>query len=371
MNPYYMMIGIGYILLAVIAVIFYKKISLILKKRIGAMAYPVSVLITVVIPGIMYAIVRLRTIRISAISANVLLSIVVYIILLVITDAFSSIRKGSFSRSDKIYILLYILFSTILIITNIALFRTLGKQYSRIIFMICILQFFLLYFFYTISKRLYEENYNEKEADRLRYKVNSSEEYLENVMLMDRQIKVIKHDMKRQLQILTNLITLEKYDEAAVFLRQYGMSLEKIQDYIHTENAFVNTLINNKIEYARNENIVITSSIHKKIKEIDNYDLCTILGNIIDNAIEAELREEQDKREIEISSFWDDGDCVFRVGNYISQSVLEENKELKTTKTDKKNHGIGTQIIKSLTKKNQCSYDYYEEGSMFYCEIRW
>ena len=150
-----------------------------------------------------------------------------------------------------------------------------------------------------------------------------------------------------------------------------GMSLEKIQDYIHTENAFVNTLINNKIEYARNENIVITSSIHKKIKEIDNYDLCTILGNIIDNAIEAELREEQDKREIEISSFWDDGDCVFRVGNYISQSVLEENKELKTTKTDKKNHGIGTQIIKSLTKKNQCSYDYYEEGSMFYCEIRW
>ena len=47
-----MMIGIGYILLAVIAVIFYKKISLILKKRIGAMAYPVSVLITVVIPGI-------------------------------------------------------------------------------------------------------------------------------------------------------------------------------------------------------------------------------------------------------------------------------------------------------------------------------
>ncbi len=112
--------------------------------------------------------------------------------------------------------------------------------------------------FYTISKRLYEENYNEKEADRLRYKVNSSEEYLENVMLMDRQIKVIKHDMKRQLQILTNLITLEKYDEAAVFLRQYGMSLEKIQDYIHTENAFVNTLINNKIAPGTQGSFTIT-----------------------------------------------------------------------------------------------------------------
>lgn len=46
-------------------------------------------------------------------------------------------------------------------------------------------------------------------------------------------------------------------------------------------------------------------------------------------------------------------------------------KELHTSKQDKKSHGLGTQIIKKLVKKNNGTCDYHEEGNMFCCEIRW
>ena len=99
-------------------------------------------------------------------------------------------------------------------------------------------------------------------------------------------------------------------------------------------------------------------------------DLCTVIGNLIDNAIEAELRENE-YREIEISSFWNGEECVFRIGNFVSKSVLDNNEELQTVKADKVSHGLGTQIIRNLMKKNKGICDYYEEGEMFYCTIRW
>ena len=62
---------------------------------------------------------------------------------------------------------------------------------------------------------------------------------------------------------------------------------------------------------------------------------------------------------------------IITVENYISKSVLNDNKELHTSKQDKKSHGLGTQIIKKLVKKNNGTCDYHEEGNMFCCEIRW
>lgn len=51
-------------------------------------------------------------------------------------------------------------------------------------------------------------------------------------------------------------------------------------------------------------------------------DLYTIMGNVLDNAIEAELKEEPCNREIEIRSVWNGNDMIITVENYISKSVL-------------------------------------------------
>ena len=91
-------------------------------------------------------------------------------------------------------------------------------------------------------------------------------------------------------------------------------------------------------------------ALYKKIKQMKDNDLCTVIGNLIDNAIEAELRENE-YREIEISSFWNGEECVFRIGNFVSKSVLDNNEELQTVKADKVSHGLGTQNYKKSNEK--------------------
>ena len=100
-------------------------------------------------------------------------------------------------------------------------------------------------------------------------------------------------------------------------------------------------------------------------------DLCSIIGNVIDNAIEAELHEEESLRQLHIQAYWDDEEMVFHVSNYINETVLDKNSGLATTKEDKNSHGLGTNIVKSLAKRNYGTCDYYETENEFHCEIRW
>lgn len=214
-------------------------------------------------------------------------------------------------------------------------------------------------------------NSNKKYADKLQEQLTSGEDYIKNVSMLDRQIRSIKHDMNNQLQVLSGLINNGQFNEASDFLKQYGIGLEKTIDYINTNNPVINTLINSKIAYAKSENIITAIDITKDIKPMTGNDLCSIIGNVIDNAIESELHEEESLRQLHIQAYWDDEEMVFHVSNYINETVLDRNSGLATTKEDKNSHGLGTNIVKSLAKRNSGTCDYYETDNEFHCEIRW
>lgn len=362
-----LMLLIWFLILIVVAVDFYKTLKSNLHIKNALLNILVSILITIAIPVIMYFVQKKTLMRICLTYTYIWLSFVVYIILILVIKSYTSYQNGFFFRSDKIYMLIYILCSIILIVK----ITEYGKFNMRGLFFIIILILTMAFIFYKISIRLYKQNYYEKEAEELKDKVSSGEDYLKNVQIMDKQIRMIRHDMKNQLLVLNDLVKSCKYDELEEYLQQYGLDIEKTKEYIHTDNLIFNTLVNNKIDYAKSENIIVSVGMHKVVKSMQGNDLYTVIGNILDNAIEAELKENINEREIDICSFWDGDDYVFRISNYISESVLNNNINLSTSKNDKKMHGLGTQIIKKLVKKNKGKCDYYEDDNQFYCEIRW
>ena len=173
-------------------------------------------------------------------QSDVIILMLVYIVTMVVLETFLSIRRGCFTAADRMKVFLYIIITIAVYAMLVWLSGYIGQEYKKYLLLAGLLQLMLAYIFYSISVRLYEENYNEKEADRLRNKINLGEDYLKNVQAMDKQIRVIKHDMKNQLQTFTELIKSKKYDEAEQFLKMYGMNLESTQDYIHTDNLLFN-----------------------------------------------------------------------------------------------------------------------------------
>lgn len=356
-----------------IGVILVREINLVLKGYIAKAEYVVSALIVIVIAAIAYGIIYIVNANFIKYKTGMyeFTVIVIYMILIAFVNTFKTIKHGSFAKKDIINIAAYVLVLCFNIYLLIRLGISDGGHDVMLIMNIIVLSLVLAYIFYRTLLRLYQENYKGQEAEHLRNVIESGEDYLKNVQAMDKQVRTVRHDMNNQLQVIYGLLSQERYEEAKDFLKKYSISLEKTKEYIHTDNPIFNTVINNKIEYAKSEDIIITTGLHKTLKPMHGNDLYTIMGNVLDNAIEAELKEEPCNREIEIRSVWNSDDMIITVENYISKSVLNENKELHTSKQDKKSHGLGTQIIKKLVKKNNGICDYHEEGNMFCCEIRW
>lgn len=91
------------------------------------------------------------------------------------------------------------------------------------------------------------------------------------------------------------------------------------------------------------------------------------MRNILDNAIEAAKHCQNGYIEVSIRS--EENAVLVIIANTISESVLDKNKELKSTKKDFSCHGYGVKTIRSIAEKYKGTASFYEEGDMFYCQV--
>ena len=97
-------------------------------------------------------------------------------------------------------------------------------------------------------------------------------------------------------------------------------------------------------------------------------DFCIVLFNLFDNAIEASGKVNGD-RLIKLDIFQKKSYLVVRIQNTVDGNVLADNPELKTTKKDNKNHGVGLNTIKDIVKRYNGIFETEEENNMFQVDV--
>ena len=103
------------------------------------------------------------------------------------------------------------------------------------------------------------------------------------------------------------------------------------------------------------------------VPEIENIDICILLSNLIDNAIEA--CAETDKPEITLNMSGQNNYYCILIENTVKYEVLKNNPHLFTTKNDKSVHGIGTKSISEIINKYHGMSECYEESGKFAVNI--
>lgn len=88
-----------------------------------------------------------------------------------------------------------------------------------------------------------------------------------------------------------------------------------------------------------------------------------LLGNLLDNAMEAAEKTLQPW--VRLKSFTASGQWVLQVTNSKQVDATPLEKNMKTTKEDKENHGLGTKIVKRIVKKHKGVVDYEDYGESF------
>ena len=199
---------------------------------------------------------------------------------------------------------------------------------------------------------------------------------LDNYIKQEAEISKIKHDMENVALTTTTLLQEHDYTKLEKHFSQIINDLQ-VTDILHTDikNVYLNAIIQQKYTKCKsrikNVNFTCTADEtfrkNEEIANIDIIDLCTIIANLLDNAIEAYT--ECNDYDIRINVDYINNSYRIEIANTIKGSVLSGNKTLKTSKSDTKNHGIGIKSVKSRAEKYNGKTQFTEENGQFVARV--
>lgn len=185
--------------------------------------------------------------------------------------------------------------------------------------------------------------------------------HYEKLEKMDSEMRRFRHDYVNHMQSLLSLIKMEEYAEAEEYILKLQNTKHKTEALFTTGNKLADAILTDKSDIL-SENIrieyqgVIPSSI-------ENMDLCVILSNSLDNAIEA-CKECDFPCVISVIAAVKQGYFVITVKNP-TVNPNSFNDIPPTTKSDKKSHGIGLINIKDIATKNNGQLSVRCENHLF------
>ena len=222
---------------------------------------------------------------------------------------------------------------------------------------------------YVLLISLSRKNKLVLENTLLKQQIKFDEVNSEEIKRKYEQLHKMRHDFNNTLSMIQSLNDSGKGEQINRLVSEYKQSTKRdIVQTVTTDNDYINAIVNSKISDAKSEGIEIVLSIIQHIGEVNTMAICSLLGNMFDNAIEA-CKKCQDDRKIILDISKRNGGLEIIMKNTISSSVLKDNPELITSKADKENHGYGTKIINEIAERNHGIADFYESGDMFCCHV--
>lgn len=187
----------------------------------------------------------------------------------------------------------------------------------------------------------------------------------------------LTHDFREHLSVLSGLLQSNQISEASDYISQLQEEHTERILLVNTHNATIDAILNQKGYKAQNSHIEMRfeandlSGIH-----IHPTDCTIVLGNLLDNAIEACQKLPENERWIQVSivrNFLPNnqiGSVYISVLNP-SAPVKIVNQNIATTKPNASFHGFGLRNVKTILEKYGAEYDMAYENGMFAFSLDW
>ena len=176
------------------------------------------------------------------------------------------------------------------------------------------------------------------------------------------------HDLKHQIKALRTMKDEEMKEEAIAEIEQ---AIQVYDSSIKTGNDTLDVLLMEKSLYAEKNSIKLTCIADgTKLDFMKPYDVYSLFGNILDNAIESVCKEVDMERRIISLNVTGKGKLVkLHFENYFNGTLTFENGLPKTTKEDTNTHGYGMMSARHIIKKYEGNMVVGQEDSLFVVNI--
>ena len=240
----------------------------------------------------------------------------------------------------------------------------------------------LLLFSVMFGVKLFQDMicWNREKSSRiiLEKQVSSLQEHMGEMERVYSGIRGMRHDMKNTISLIMQLAA-GKEEELKAYLEELNETMDRLEFRFKTGNTVVDTLLNMKYHEIASTVPDLRMDVEglqfpEKLF-IQSYDIGIIIGNALDNAIEAcrklKVKEPDAEAFIRISSFQKRELFFLKVENSFDGKVVRkpQNEFPVTDKADRENHGIGLANIKSTAEKYQGTMDFKVKGRVFILSV--
>ena len=155
------------------------------------------------------------------------------------------------------------------------------------------------------------------------------------------QQRRFSHDYKNQLHCIQGMIGSGQTKEALAYISELTGNFRYNEMCMNTQHAVVNVMLNQKYQEACDKGIVMTMvSGDLSGLTISEEDIVTLLGNLLDNAIEA-CEKLAEHKVIQFKMVLEEQQLVLSIRNPVKDAVQIKDNKIVTSKRDKSQHGIG------------------------------
>lgn len=228
-----------------------------------------------------------------------------------------------------------------------------GTDISRPLLLMLILVTLGLFFFLRSTSK---ERDSLKQLNKINEELMDTQaKFFEASAKADSEIRSMRHDMRNNTQVLMLLLESKEYDKMREYLEEMSEGLAGTNVSSHTGDVIADAIIADKKKRAASEGIALNVTGAITGVEISPVNMCKMLGNLLDNAIEAA----SDPGLKDLASEFKVIDLQFKhTENFFMISVTNpcvdhpkiKDGKIVTSKSDKKNHGFGISNIRSAAE---------------------
>ena len=236
-------------------------------------------------------------------------------------------------------------------------------KYLIILLFTIVISLFLILSLYISTRRKHKKNINILKQQQIQ------QNYIDNLEELHNDSESLINDIETSLNIASFNDNISEYTNSG---NEYINTCDNLLSKISGNDIITDTILHHKQQYCESLGI----SFHKEIQQIPiefmtTLELSSLLTNLLDNAIDAASHYAETKAAVKpvpfvsIESFVIKGVWILKVANSKADNLNPIANGMTTTKKDSKNHGMGTEIIRTITDRYNGVIKMTDSGDSF------
>ena len=190
---------------------------------------------------------------------------------------------------------------------------------------------------------------------RLLSQLDAMDDTIDAMEKLNNTLRAQRHDFLNHLQVVYSLMEMEEYGEANSYIEKVYGRITAVSRVLKTASAPINALLQVKLAACEKAGVQVTLNITSTWKElpISGWEMCKVLSNLIDNAIDAMADLPNGKKHLTITLTENLKEYVFSVANTGTPIAPDDQQRIfepgVTTKSD--GHGMGLFIVRETLRQ--------------------